>query len=68
MSNLNKKEERKIESPLATVQQALDYLQICRATFYKLINEGDLELKKMRNRSFVLRSDLEDFVENLPSI
>ena len=67
MSNLNKGGVKN-ESPLATVQQALDYLQICRATFYKLVNEGDLTLKKMRNRSFVLKSDLEEFVENLPSI
>jgi len=68
MSNLSKKEGKNLESPLATVQQALDYLQICRATFYKLVNEGDLELKKMRNKSFILRSELESFVENLPSI
>jgi len=65
MSNLSKKEGSKIESPLATVEQALDYLQICRTTFYKLVNEGDLKLKKLRNRSFVLKTDLEIFVENL---
>jgi len=68
MSNLLKKKSGEIQSPLVTVPQALKYLQICRGTFYKLVSEGDLELKKMRNRSFVLRSVLEEFVENLPSI
>src|SRR5262245_2531627 len=47
--------------PVAEARQALG--GISAATFYKLVQEGELRLVKIGRRSFVLMSTIEEFIE-----
>ena len=71
MENPNVDEMPRRAKPKATslalsVRQACDLLGFGRTTFYRAIREGRLPAKKWGGRTIVLRSDLEQFLNELP--
>ena len=48
-----------------SVNDVLKMLGICRATLYKEINAGKLELRKVRSRTIILKDALDRYVESL---
>lgn len=46
-----------------TVREACEQLRICRATFYNLVNQGEIPLRKIGSKSVVKTSDLHAFVD-----
>ncbi|MDI4656023.1 helix-turn-helix domain-containing protein [Xanthobacter autotrophicus] len=53
---------------LLTLDEAASMLRICKVTLYKHIRAGRLSLRKLGRRSFILRSEVEIFLTNLPAI
>ena len=51
-----------------SVAEALTRLNLSRDTFYKLVREGRLTVRKCGRRSLVLDSDLAAFLEGLPTL
>jgi excisionase family DNA binding protein len=51
-----------------SVAEALVRLNLSRDTFYKLVRDGKLTVRKCGRRSLVLDSDLARFLEGLPTI
>jgi excisionase family DNA binding protein len=51
-----------------SVAEALVRLNLSRDTFYRLVREGRLTVRKCGRRSLVLDSDLAAFLEGLPTI
>ena len=49
-----------------SVAEALTRLNLSRDTFYKLVRDGKLTVRKCGRRSLVLDSDLAVFLEGLP--
>jgi excisionase family DNA binding protein len=49
-----------------SVAEALVRLNLSRDSFYKLVREGRLTVRKCGRRSLVLDSDLAAFLESLP--
>lgn len=48
-----------------SVNDVLKMLGICRATLYKEINAGKLEIRKVRSRTIILKDALDRYVESL---
>ena len=51
-----------------SVAEALVRLNLSRDSFYKLVRQGKLTVRKCGRRSLVLDSDLAAFLEALPTI
>ncbi len=49
-----------------SISEVCKTLGIGRSTLYVLIKEGRLPVRKLGNRTLIMRSDLEDFVSALP--
>lgn len=50
-----------------TVEEAMKLLGgLSRASFYKLVAAGDIQLRKIGARSVVLQSDIDRFLHSLP--
>lgn len=49
-----------------TVKEFLDWARISRTTFYKEVNAGRIQLKKVGKRSLVRRADAEAWLDSLP--
>ncbi|PSH63756.1 hypothetical protein CU102_23135 [Phyllobacterium brassicacearum] len=49
-----------------SISEVCKTLGIGRSTLYVLIKEGRLPVRKLGNRTLILRSDLENFVSALP--
>jgi len=56
-----------MEALSLSVQEVKDTTGIGLTKLYQLINAGDLKARKLGKRTFVLKSDLEDFLNNLES-
>jgi excisionase family DNA binding protein len=55
-----------IPSPMLSVAEACEYLKVRKSFLYVLIGSGDLPARKLRTRTFILKSDADDLIENLP--
>jgi len=53
-------------SPMLSVAEACAYLKIRKSLLYTLIGSGDLPARKLGTRTFILKSDADDFIESLP--
>jgi excisionase family DNA binding protein len=53
-------------SPLLSVAEACEYLKVRKSFLYVLIGSGDLPARKLGARTFILRSDADNLIENLP--
>lgn len=49
-----------------SILDAAAYLGICRGGIYKLAASGQLPLRKIGNRSIILREDLDAYLDGLP--
>jgi len=56
-----------MEALSLSVQEVKTATGLGLTKIYQLINEGDLKARKLGRRTFVLQSDLEDFLNNLDS-
>lgn len=54
------------DNPTLSVAQAVRILGIGRSTFYALIKEGRLPVRKLGKRTLILRADLDRFIQALP--
>jgi excisionase family DNA binding protein len=54
------------DNPMLSVAQAVRILGIGRSTLYTLIKEGRLPVRKLGNRTLIMRVDLEQFIAELP--
>ena len=50
-----------------TINDAAAYLSIHRTSVYRLINKGELRLRKIGGRSIILRDDLDRLLEGAPA-
>lgn len=50
-------------SAALTIDEAADYLRVCRSTLYKLFREGQLKPAKVGGRTLVRRVDADAFLE-----
>lgn len=50
-----------------TISDAVSYSGIGRSSLYKLFSEGKIVPRKAGKRTLILRSDLDEFILNLPS-
>ena len=57
-----------IPSPMLSVAEACEYLKVRKSFLYVLIGSGDLPARKLRTRTFILKSDVDDLIESLPQI
>ena len=55
-----------IPSPMLSVAEACEYLKVRKSFLYVLIGSGDLPARKLGARTFILKSDADDFIESLP--
>ena len=55
-----------IQSPMLSVAEACEYLKVRKSFLYVLIGSGDLPARKLGSRTFILKSDADDLIENLP--
>ena len=53
---------------LMSVLDAMSYLGIGRTQFYKLIKLGHINPVKIGRRTFVINSELDSWIDNLPRI
>ena len=67
MGNQNDKCRRPKESLTVTVREACELLGFGKTCFYRAIREGRLPAKKWGKRTIVMRTDIEHFLDNLPS-
>jgi excisionase family DNA binding protein len=51
-----------------SVTEAMSRLNISRETFYKLVRQGRLPLRKLDGRSLIIEQDLIDFMSALPRL
>jgi excisionase family DNA binding protein len=51
-----------------SVPETMLALGVCRDSIYKLIRDGRLPAKKVGRRTVVLATDLQKFLESLPTI
>ena len=51
-----------------TVEQVLNYAGICRPRFYAEVRAGRLIARKIGRRTFVLASDLEQYLASRPML
>jgi len=56
-----------MEALSLSVQEASQMAGVGLTKLYQLINSGELKARKLGKRTFVLKSDLEDFLNNLDS-
>jgi excisionase family DNA binding protein len=54
-----------MEKKLLTIKEACEYLNLSRATIYKLIKEGKLTPIKIGRSTRLDKSDLDAFVESM---
>jgi excisionase family DNA binding protein len=54
------------QSPMLSVAEACEYLKVRKSFLYVLIGSGDLPARKLRARTFILKSDADDLIESLP--
>lgn len=52
-----------VSSAALTVDEAADYLRVCRSTVYKLFREGQLKPARVGGRTLVRRIDADQFLE-----
>ena len=52
-----------MEKRLLTVKEACEYLNISKATLYKLIKKGDLKPIKLSNATRFDVNDIEEFIK-----
>jgi excisionase family DNA binding protein len=57
-----------VRPKLLTIPQVSRELNISRTSTYDLIRSGVLPLRKIGARSFVLRSDVDNFIASLPAV
>lgn len=50
-----------------TLDEVTQAIGCGKTKLYQLINSGELKARKLGKRTFVLKSDLEDFLNNLDS-
>lgn len=50
-----------------TVREACELLGFGRTCFYRAIKEGRLPAKKWGKRTIIMRTDIEQFLDNLPN-
>lgn len=55
-----------VDNSLMTIDEAASYLRLSRATIYKMVGRGDIVMRKLGCRSFLLRSDIDNYIEKLP--
>jgi excisionase family DNA binding protein len=55
-----------IPSPMLSVAEACEYLKVRKSFLYALIGSGDLPARKLRTRTFIMKSDADDLIESLP--
>ena len=53
---------------LLTIREVLDRLRISRSTFYQLVKEQKIPLRKVGGASRVRSDDLEAYIKNLPAL
>lgn len=51
---------------LLTIDEAADILRCSRVTIYARVREGKFSIRKMGNKSFILKPELDAFIDNLP--
>lgn len=56
-----------MEALSLSIQEVKSTTGIGLTKLYQLINKGELKARKLGKRTFVLKSDLEDFLNNLES-
>jgi excisionase family DNA binding protein len=49
------------------VTQAARIIGVSRPTLYRLLGEGEIEARKIRNRTVVLRAELERYLNSRPA-
>ena len=49
-----------------TIAEAVEHSPLSRSAIYEAMKRGDLAAKKSGRRTFILRSELERFLGNLP--
>ena len=55
-----------VPSPMLSVTEACGYLKVRKSLLYVLIGSGDLPARKLRTRTFILKSDADDLIDRLP--
>lgn len=53
---------------LMTISEACRRLEISRSTFYNLVAEGKIPLRKVGGSSRVRSDELDDFIQDLPRL
>jgi excisionase family DNA binding protein len=51
-----------------SVAEAAVHADLCRDNIYRAIRDGDLRARKAGRRTLILRTDLEAYLQNLPSL
>lgn len=54
------------DNSLMTIDEAARYLRLSRVTIYKMVGRGELVMRKLGRKSFLLQSDLDTYIEKLP--
>ena len=55
-----------VPSPMLSVAEACEYLKVRKSFLYVLIGSGDLPARKLRARTFILKSDADGLIKSLP--
>ena len=53
---------------LLTIREAIDRLRIGRSTFYQLVQDRKIPLRKIGGASRVRSDDLDAYIQNLPKM
>lgn len=54
-------------NPVAySVTEVLELIGISRSKFYQLVNGRHIKVRKIGNRTIILATDLDDFLQRLP--
>ena len=51
-----------------SVKEVLVMVGISRTKFYQVVNAGDLKVRKLGNRTLVLATDLQAWLDGLPEL